>query len=236
MSRHLSHRLRSLRILLVTFALLLVSTLAVSADALIPAVSTGGSGGGGAASVDETAFTGIAPAEMPTVGVATAGGDAVAGAYDELLAGSGYESPASQANAPTVAESRGAERVTTPPSQEDVLAGSGYEQEAITVASAGGESADTLDEMVRSQELIALTPGNSIATSSSDDTLTPATASFEDMKVAQHDALAAAELEVATDRNTRSIALTEDKTPVALAGGNELAQAPRANGVGATAF
>ncbi len=141
MTRHASRPVRSLRILVVTLALLLVSTLVASADSLVPAVDTGGAGG-------------------------------------------------------------------------------------------GGGSATVLDEMARSQELSALTPSGSIATSSDDDTLTAAEASHENMKVVEN-ALAAAELEAATHPNTQSIARIEGLNPSGTLAG---APSPVINGRGQVAY
>lgn len=106
---------RSLRVALVTSALALASTVGAAADVLTPLEDTGGPGGG-------SGF----------------------GMYDDLLAGSGYESGAEQADAPAAVASGDGSTDAATASYEDVqartndgavagtddpLAGSGYEQD-----------------------------------------------------------------------------------------------------------
>ena len=128
---------RPFRVAIVTFALALATTLGASADVLTPLEEVGAPGGGGG----------------------------IGGQYDEMLAGSGYESAEAQANAPTVAEVRSAqiagsqEGPTTASSSfedlsavssTDALAGSGYES-AATVAQHPTQNAQSIDRIESTQ-------------------------------------------------------------------------------------
>ena len=131
---------RTVRVAVVTVALALATTVGASADVLTPLEDTGGPGGGGGfgAQLDETARSQDLHA--------LSGGGALAGGYDALLAGSGYESAQAQASAPTVAETRSAQIAGGSPSQDDVLAGSGYEQDDTAFAQTANRRSIELSE------------------------------------------------------------------------------------------